>query len=230
MKKRRLRVSMVLALAVAALFAQTGSSLALFTEVRTSAGNPFTAGIWAFYLHNNPTPPTANVNAVVNLAMNSTAPTKPATLYQYSMNCATQPGRRLTRANPSPTQATVCRYENWRTPVLTAAMTLSGAITVDIWSATDNNNNGRTGGIVAYLRDYNPTGGTYVELANGLYSTTYAITRHFYNYPITVTLATTKTVPAGHQLELKLVASNAYQANMLVAYDTTGYPSLLSIR
>ena len=230
MKKRRLRISMVLAMAVAALFAQTGSSLALFTEVRTSAGNPFTTGVWAFYLHNNPTPPTANVNAVVNLAMDASAPTKPTTLFQYSTNCAAQPGRRLTRAAPSPTQATVCRYENWRTPALTAAMTLSGAITVDIWSAIDGNNNNRTGGIVAYLRDYNPTGGAYVELGNGLYATTYAVRRNFYHYPITVTLATTKTVPVGHQLELKLVASNAYQSNMLVAYDTTAYPALLSIR
>jgi len=229
--KRRLRLSMVMAmaLAVAALFAQAGSSLALFTESRTSAGNTFTSGIWAYYLHNNPTPPAGNVNAVVNLAMNATAPST-APFYQYSTNCSAQLGRRLTRAAPSPTQATVCRYENWRTANLAAALPLTGARTVDIWSASDTATANQTGCIVAYLRDYNPTGGTYTEIANGLYNTTYAIGHHFYHYPITVTVTGTYTVPAGHQLELKLVASNAYQSNMLIAYDTTVYPSFLRVR
>ncbi len=206
------------------------SSLALFTESQAAAANTFAAGTWAFYLHNNPTPPTANTTAQVNLVMNSTVPTA-ATLYQYSTNCSAHAGRRLTRAAPSPTQATVCDYENWRTAALTVPVILSGAITVDIWTASDTGTANRTAGIVAYLRDFNPAGaGTYTEIANGLYTTTYVTGRTFYHYPITVTVATAYTLPVGHQLELKLVASNAYQAAVLVAYDTTTYSSFLRIR
>jgi hypothetical protein len=161
--------------------------------------------------------------------MNATVPTAP-TLWQYSTNCAARTGRRITRAAPSPAQATVCNYENWRTPALAAALTLSGAVSVDIWSASDTGQNNRTGGIVAYLRDYNTAAGTYTEIANGLSNTTYATGRTFYHYPITVTVAAAYTLAAGHQLELKLVASNAYQSNMLVAYDTAANASFLRVR
>lgn len=230
MSMRSLRVPLVLTLALATLLAQAGSSLALFTESKAAAANTFSAGAWAFYLHNNPTPPTTNTTAQVNLAMNTTVPTA-ATLYQYSTSCAARAGRRLTRAAPSPTQATVCDYENWRTAALTGTLTLSGTVTVDIWTASDTAAANRTAGVGAYLRDFNPAGaGTYTEIANGLYNTTYVAGRTFYHYPITVTVATAYTLAAGHELELKLVASNAYQANVLVAYDTTTYQSFLRIR
>jgi hypothetical protein len=226
----RVRFALIGTLALAALTAQAGTSLALFTEARAAAGNTFNAGTWAFYLHNNPTPPVGNTTAQVNLTMNATVPTVPI-LYQYSTNCVGRAGRRITRAAPNPNQATACNYVNWRTGVLVAAMPLNGTITVDIWSAADTANPNRTGGIVAYLRDFNPAGaGTYTEIANGLWHTTYVAGRTFYHYPISVTLGAAYTVPAGHQLEVKLVATNAYQSAMLVAYDTTVYSSFLRIR
>jgi len=225
MRRPRLRTVLVLALSTACLLsAGTGSALALFTASTPASGNTFNAGTWAYYLHN--TPP-GNTAPQINLPMDTTVPTAPA-LSQYSTTCATQPGRRLNRAAPNPNQATVCRYVNWRTAALASTMTLSGAITVDIWSATDNANNGLTGGIVAYLRDYN--GATYTLIASGIYSQTYTTTRFFYHLPITVTVTTPYPLAVGHQLELKLVASNAYQSNMLVAYDTAAYPSFLRVR
>lgn len=45
-----------------------------------------------------------------------------------------------------------------------------------------------------------------------------------------MTVTTPYALAVGHQLEVKLVATNAYQSNMLVAYDTTTYPSLLRVR
>jgi hypothetical protein len=228
-RRRKMRLGLILALALGAVMAQASGSLALFTEARAAAGNGFNAGTWAYYLHNNPTPPTAATAAQANLAMDTTVPTG-ATLYSYANNCSVRTGRRITRAAPVPTQATLCNYQNWRTAVPAGGLTLSGAITVDIWSATDTANANRTGGIVAYLRDFNPAGaGTYTEIANGIYNTTYVAGRTFYHYPITVNVAA-YTVPAGHQLELKLVASSTYQSSMLVAYDTTAYPSFLKAR
>jgi hypothetical protein len=226
---RTRRLAVVAMMVTLGIFAASGVawSLARFTSTVADAGNALTSGTWAYYLHNYPTPPTGNTTAQVNLTMDTTVPTA-ATLYRYSTNCAAQPGRRLTRANPNPNQNNVCNYVNWRTGALASPLTLSGAITVDIWSATDTALNNRTGCIVAYLRDYN--GATYTEIANGLYSQTYAAGRTFYHLPITVNVATPYTLVAGHQLELKLVASNAYQSNMLVAYDTTTRSSYLRLR
>ena len=230
MSVRRLHVPLVLMLALATLLAQAGSSLALFTESKAAAANTFSGGTWAFYLHNNPTPPTANTTAQINLAMNATVPTA-ATLYQYSTDCVARAGRRLTRAAPSPTQATVCDYENWRTAALTAAMTLSGTVTLDIWAATDTTAANHSGVLVAYLRDYNPTGGTYVAIANATDTYTYPVGRTtFYLRAIPVTVTGTYTLAVGHQLEVKVEASNAGQNAMLVAYDTAAYPAYLRIR
>ncbi|MGD0019144.1 MAG: SipW-dependent-type signal peptide-containing protein [Candidatus Limnocylindrales bacterium] len=229
MSLRHLRVPLVLALVVATLLAQAGTSLALFTESKASSANTFTAGTWAFYLHNNPTPPTGNTTAQVNLVMNATVPTA-TTLYQYATNCAARAGRRITRAAPNPNQATVCNYENWRTPALATAMTLSGTVTMDVWATTDAANANRTGVLVAYLRDYNPTGGTYVEIGNATNTYVYPVGRTtFYERAIAVAVTGTYTVAAGHQLEIKLEASNAGQNAMLVAYDTTAYKSYLRI-
>ena len=230
MSVRRLRVPMVLMLAVAAILAQTGSSLALFTESKTAAANTLTAGSWAFYLHNNPTPPTANTAAQANLAMNTTVPTA-ATLWQYSTGCAARAGRRLTRAAPSPTQATLCDYQNWRTPALTVGLSLSGAISVDIWTASDTGTANRTAGVVAYLRDFNPTAGTYVEIANATYTGAYAVGRTYYERPILVAVAPVYTLAVGHMLEVKIESPTATsQNNMLVAYDTTADSSVVRVR
>ncbi len=230
MSVRRLRVPLVLTLALATLLAQAGSSLALFTESKAAAANTFSGGIWAFYLHNNPTPPTANTTAQVNLAMNSTVPTA-TTLYEYSTNCVARAGRRLTRAAPSPTQATACDYVNWRTATATAAMTLSGTVTLYVWATTDTAAANHQGVLVAYLRDYNPTGGTYVEIANATDTYTYPVGRTtFYARQILVAVTGTYTLAVGHQLEVKLEASNAGQNAMLAAYDTAAYQSYLRIR
>jgi hypothetical protein len=227
--RRRLAVLIAAAFSVCLLAAGFGteSAGANFGMSVAAGPNAFTAGIWVYSLHNNPTPPTANTTAQVNLTMNA-APATAATLFRYSTDCAARNGRRLTRAAPSPNQATVCNYVNWRTAALATPLLLSGTVTADIWSATDTGTANRTGGIVAYLRDYN--GATYVEIANGIYSRTYAAGRTFYHLPITITLGAPYTLAAGHRLELKLVASNAYQSNMLVAYDTTTYSSVLRIR
>jgi len=230
---RLVRFGLVPALILAALLSQAGTSLALFTASRADAGS-FASGVWAYYLHNNPTPPVGNTTAQTNLSMNTTRPTSPVNPpYQYSTNCSTQPGRRLTRAAPSATQATVCDYVNWRASLPAGMTVLSGTITVDIWSATDTTRANRTGSVVLYLRDYNPANGSYAEINNGaygLYNGTYAVGRTFYHTPVSITLTGTYTLAATHQLEVKLEASNTYQSNMLVAYDTTTYVSFVRFR
>jgi hypothetical protein len=231
----RMRRAAVAAMVVAlAVFAATGLvwSLARFTDSAADGGNAFTSSYWTYYLHNNPTPPTGNTTAQANLTATTTASTQ-ATLYNYDTNCDTRTGRLLTRLNPpAPGNTTTCYYVNWRLPVQTAALTLTGTVTADVWSATQTGTANRTGSIIAYLRDYNPAGaGSYVEIANATYTGVYAIGRTFYERPITIAIAGTYTVAIGHQLELKLESPRATsQQNMMVAYDTTTRSSYLRLR
>jgi hypothetical protein len=231
MFRLRLRAILILALAGGTmLFAGTGSALAIFNTTRSVGSNAFTSGTWAYYLHNNPTPPTANTVAQYNLTMTTTAPTG-AFLYNYDTNSANRPGRGITRANPpSAGLVTAYRYVNWRTPALAAGLALSGTVTVDIWSATNVATAGRTGSLIVYVRDYNPTAGTYAEISNATYTATYAAGRTYYHTVISVAVPTT-TIVATHMLEVKIESPRATsQNNMLVAYDTTVYPSFVRVR
>ena len=228
---RRLRPALVVALALGALTLQVGTSLALFNRPTTVGANGFTAGTWAYYLHNNPTPPTANTTAQYNLTMTTTVPTA-ATLFNYDKNNANRPGRGITRNNPpSAGLATAYRYVNWRTPALATALTLTGTVTVDLWSATNTATANRTGSLIAYLRDYNPATGTYVEIANATYTGAYAVGRTYYERPILVAVAPAYSLVAGHMLEVKVESPTATsQNNMLVAYDTTADSSVVRVR
>jgi hypothetical protein len=226
------RAILVLALACICLFeGGVGSAQALFGRSATAGVNPFAAGTWAYYLHNNPTPPTGNTTAQYNLTMTATVPTA-TVLRNYDTNGANRPGRGITRNNPpSPGLLTALRYVNWRTPALPAGLTLSGAVTVDVWSATNTTAARRNGSLIAYLRDYNPSAGTYVEIANATYTALYAAGRTYYETAISVTVAPAYTLAAGHMLEMKLESPSATsQNNMLVAYDTTTDSSLVRVR
>ena len=223
---------LILALSAAYLFAAgAGSSLARFNGGSASGANAITAGIWAYYLHNNPTPPTANTTAQYNLTMTAVVPTA-ATLYNYDTNNANRAGRGITRNNPpSPGLLTAYRYVNWRTPAFASAFALGTTVTVNIWSATNVATANRTGSLIVYLRDYNPTAGTYVEIANNTRTATYAAGRTWYNTPITVAVAPGTTLAVGHMLEVKIESPTATsQNNMLVAYDTQTYPSVARLR
>ncbi|HEX7491478.1 MAG TPA: hypothetical protein VF337_07220 [Candidatus Limnocylindrales bacterium] len=232
MRRFRVRAVMVLGMAaVCLLWSGFGSAQAMFANSKSAGANSFTTGTWAYYLHNNPTPPTANTTAQYNLTMTSTVPTA-TILRNYDTNGANRAGRGITRNNPpSPGLATALRYVNWRTPALASALTLSGAVTVDIWSATNATAANRTGSLIAYLRDYNPATGAYVEIANATRTATYASGGRYGETPITVTVTPAYTLPTGHMLELKIESPSATSNNnMLVAYDTTTYSSLMRVR
>jgi hypothetical protein len=231
MKWRRLRPILPAVVAVAAIAMQVGSTTALFNRTVAVGANGLSAGTWGYYLHNNPTAPTGNTTAQYNLTMTTIKPTA-TTLYNYDTDSANRPGRGITRNNPpSAALTTAYRYVNWRTPALGSALTLTGTVTVDLWSATNTGTANRTGSLIAYLRDYNPTAGTYAEIANGTYTGAYAVGRTYYERPITVTVSPAYSIAAGHILEVKIESPRATsQNNMLVAYDTTADSSVVRVR
>jgi len=226
---RRCLLALVLA-AASAYCAGAGSSLALSTSAVTVGGNKLTSAVWAFYLHNNPTPPVGNTTAQYNLTATTTASTA-ATLYNYDTNGANRPGRGINRtATPGPTLATALAYVNWRTTAFAVSQTMDTNVIVDTWSATNTTAAKRTGSLAVYVRDFNPSTSTYVEISNATLSGTYTAGRTYYERPITVTLSSAYTLAAGHQLEVKIESPSATsQDNMLVAYDTTTYRATVTI-
>ncbi len=224
---------MVLACAMLSLTG-AATSLARFSDAAADGGNAFVAGYWTrYYLHNNPTPPTGNTRFQANLTATTTASTQ-ATLFNYDRtDCDNRTGRLLVQTVPTPGNTTTCEYVNWRLPVQVAPLPLTAGtiVTAHVWSATQTGLGNRIGSLIAYLRDFNPVSGTYAEIASATYTGTYALGRTFYERPIAIPIGVSYTVPVGHRLELKLECPNATSAvDMMVAYDTTGFPSYLTLQ
>jgi len=233
----RAAVALVVAAVLATAFVAgrgIGASAALFVSSAQNAGNVLTAGTWVvpsvtWTLHNNPTPPVGNTTAQANLTMDEN-PAAAATLYNYDTNADGAPGRRLQKTGTGPGETVLARYAAWRSPVLTTARAIKGTVSVQLWSAVANFQLNAAGSIVAYLRDYNPATGTYVEIASA--------TRTSANWQggqstwiragISIPVAS-YSVPLGHRVELKVEATSSAAGNMWIAYDTMSYPSSLTL-
>ena len=220
--------AVVLAGLVAGATAIPGS-LGRLTAAATVGNCTLTTRTW-FFLHNNPTPPVGNTNAVANLAMDALLVPSQATLYNYDANADSLAGRRIQKSATGPGDTTLARYVNWRTAAFTAARTISGTVTLRLWSGITGFPLNQRGVLIAYLRDYNPSNGQYVEIANATLDQAnwQAGTANWVLKQIDISVAS-YTLAVGRVLEVKVVTNANASANMVVAYDTTSYMSLLSI-
>jgi hypothetical protein len=218
----------LLLLSFASALLHPGPSLALVGSSRTLSGNTFVTGTW-YFLHNNPTPPTANTIAQADLTVTGTVSTQ-ATLYNYDTNADSIAGRQIQKSGSGAGDTTLARYANWQTPAFATARTISGTVTVRIWAGVTGFPLGVMGVLVAYLRDFRPQGSKYTEIANATLSdgNFQHCVAGWVQKTITVSVAG-YTVPAGDQLELKIETTSAAYANMILAYDTTLYPAVLSL-
>ena len=215
--------------AVAATVAGTQVVLARLVDAAPVTGNTFATGSWAtrttWYLHNNPTPPTANTVAQFNLALNVTAPTA-TTLYNYDTGCETRAGRSIRSNTGLVGETGACRYATWRSTALAAARTLSGTATVTVF-ARKALSGGTAPTLRAFLRVRNPSTSTYVELGQANATITTEPTLSFASYALSWTLASV-SVPVGRQVEVKIVATGG-TSDVDIAYDTTAYASSLTL-
>jgi hypothetical protein len=230
--RRRLAVLLLVGLVVGAAaiaFAGTRVVLARFTDAVPVAGNTFATGTWAtattWYLHNNPTPPTANTAAQFNLPLDATTPTA-ATLYNYDTGCESRAGRSINRNTGVVTETGACRYATWRSTALAAARTLNGTATLTVW-ARKTSSGGTAPTLRAFLRVFDPATSTYVDLGQANATVTTNANQPWATYDLGWSLASV-SVPAGRQIEIKLVATGANR-NVEIAYDTTAYPSSLTL-
>ena len=230
--RRRLAALVVAGLVLAAATVAFGGAhvvLARFTDPAAVTGNTFATGSWAtgttWYLHNNPTPPTGNTAAQFNMALNATSPTA-ATLYNYDTNCEFRAGRSIRRNTGLVTETGACRYATWRSTALGADRTLNGTATLTVW-ARKTSNLGAAPTLRTFLRVFNPATSTYTELGAANVTVTTESTSPWVAYTPSWSLASV-TVPAGSQVAIKLVALNGTREPE-IAYDTTAYPSSLTL-
>ncbi len=183
-----------------------------------------------YYLHNNPTPPTANTTAVSYLTMNSTAPTA-ATLFRYSTNHHNaDSGRYLDKSSISDTQSDNKLMAAWRFQV-SAASTYTGAGEVRLWNMVKGFACDKALVVQVYVRhkaSNDTTTGTAMASASLNIPAPGGAAPCAYRESVIPLTFTGTSVAANRWIELKVEVNTTGSGDAgLFAYDTTAFPSRL---
>ena len=199
------------------------------TELGISASFFFPTGIWcgAVYLHNNPTPPTADTTSQTALPLNKLAPTA-TTLYNYDSNRDSSAGLLIVKGGTGATESDATKYQDWRTTLLTTALTIDGTVTVTLLSGMKDFGLSQAGSVTVFLRDFD--GSSYVEIASGtLTDADWQGGSSTWVEQIISIADMDYTIPSGNYLEVKLIVTSSSAADMWFAYDTVEYGSLIAL-
>ena len=209
---------------------QQDMTLAYDTEQHSSLVNLFfvpPATSTFHYLHNNPTPPVGDTSRQAVLPLGETAPAG-SVLYRYGQP-GNNPGLLLRGTELGLAETIPDKYQAWRTIPLAQALTIQGDVLVDIWAGIKNFQVNQSGAMTVYLRDYD--GSSYTEIANGsIFAEDWQQGSGTF-VPQTIIIPDLNyTVPAGHQLEARIIADTIKASkDMWLAYDTSGYPSVIRL-
>ena len=158
----------------------------------------------------------------------TTGPALEATLYNYDQNRDAQTGLLIVKGGADENEADSTKHQVWRTEALSSSLALAGTVTIEFWSAIKDFTLSTAGVVTFYLRDYD--GSSHIEIANGTVSAAdwQGGVSNFVAKTLSIA-SVNYTVPAGNQLELKLIVGAASGDDMWFAYDATGYPSVAKI-
>jgi hypothetical protein len=218
----------VLAVAVLLVAGSTPGALALMSDTEQVSATASTSSSFSattYYLHNNPTPPTADTNAQANLGMNTTAPSA-TVLFNYDANQDSSPGRLILRGGSGAGETTLSRYQNWRGPSAGAlGQTINGTVVVEFWSGMKTFTQGTAGDVRVFLRNRDTVTGITTEIANATVTAAdwQGGATAWVKRSASMTVNTLLLV--GHQLEVKLEVGAGAADDMWFAYDTTLYRS-----
>ena len=220
-----LSLALILLLGIAA-----HGTFGFFSDTETSSGNTFTAWVSTItnhYLHNNPTPPTGDTNSQAVLPMDTTPPTA-TTLYNYDQDRDAFAGLLIQKGAIGAGETDLVKYQAWRSGSLPEGLSLVGTVTIDLWTAMKDFGQDKAGEVIVYLRDYN--GSSHTEIGNG---TVYEIdwqggSATWVQKTITIS-GLNYTIPAGNELEVKLIVGDNGDDDIWFAYDTTSYSSVVKI-
>ena len=179
------------------------------------------------FLHNNPTPPTGDTNSTFTLPMDGEVPSA-GTLYNYDLDRdPTDAGLTLATTNFGVSETAPRKFQTWRTGVLASDVPITGTVLIDIYAAIDGFVTGEIGAMTVFLRD---VGTTTVEIVDGTVfardwqSGSGAFVERMAQIP-----NVNYTVPAGHELEVRLVVEGMSFDSMRIAYDTQDQSSHLNL-
>ena len=211
----------------AAAFGVLDSSEAVYTDQTENIGNTFGAAPSfeerTYYLHDDPTPPVGDTTARLLLTADQVVPTA-QTLYNYSSDLDSEPGRHLDEAGYDKNRTDPAGAVAWRLPPTTGAQRLVGAITVDYWVAQDGFTNTEETKIKWFLRDFNPGDATYTEIEEIELKQNPLGPAGDWVHATTVFQDVDYVLASGHVIELKAEAGGV---NANLAYDTDEYPSFV---
>ena len=181
-----------------------------------------------YYLHNNPTPPAADTIRQAVLPLDGTAPTG-SVLYKFASPPDNNPGLLIRGSQQGLTETTDDKFQTWLTSPLAEALSIQGDVLIDIWAGVRNFQKNQSGAITAYLRDFD--GLSYTEIANGsIFAEDWQKGSGTF-VPQTIMIPSLDyTVPAGHKFEVRILADTIKASkDMWLAYDTSGYPSVIRL-
>lgn len=181
------------------------------------------------YLHNNPTPPVGNTVSQAVLPMDSKLPTA-ATQYNYDTDRDLDPGLVLDKTNLGLIESDPTKFQVWRSGVLTTTLPITGTVLIDIWAAMQNYSTGLVGAVTVFLRDYDPSGPSHVEITNGtVFARDWQEGSGDFVERMALVLGTNYTLLVGHELEAWVVVDNESGQAMWLTYDTDNRPSIINL-
>ena len=178
------------------------------------------------FLHNDPTPPMGDTASHALLPMEGGLPAV-TTLFNYDTDRDVEPGLTILRGQNGLSETLLTKFQTWRTGALSQPMAINGDVLIDLWSALSPVTQGKIGIIIVYLRDFD--GATHTEIAVGaLFSRDWQSGATGFVERMTLLKDVNYTVPAGHELEVRIQVDIASELDMTFAYDTEKFSSLVN--
>ena len=180
-----------------------------------------------WFMNNNPTPSIGDTSSQAALPVGTGLPiTVP--LYNYDTDRDADPGLTLIRSTNGLSEIVTTKYQIWQTPVLANPVVINSDVLVDLWSALSPANTNEEGIILIYLRDYN--GSTYTEIGEGAtFARDWQSGSSSFVEKLSLIKNVNYTIPAGNQLEIRIVVDDASIQDMAFTYDTQSYSSLVNL-
>ncbi len=179
------------------------------------------------FMHNYPTPPIEDTVSQALLPMEGGLPAA-TTLFNYDDDRDIEPGLTLLRSQNGLSESLTTKYQVWWTGVLGVPKVVNGDVLIDLFAALKPVTQGQVGIVIAYLRDFD--GSSHVEIGEGaVFARDWQSGATGFVERITLVKGIDYTIPAGHELEVRLQIDTAAQQDMTLAYDTEQHSSLVNL-
>jgi signal peptidase len=194
----------------------------------TQTSSTWSAGSWGFPARYLKTSGPGDRTSTPVLPLSTAAPTV-STLPNYDTNRDAFAGLLVTKGGSGAGETDATKHQTW-SETLSSSLNLSGTARLTVWSAMKSFQTGKRGAVNAFLLDCPANGigcttfdSASLDLSNWSGGSTTWVSR-------TIDFGTvSRTIAAGRLLRVKVVVGSSSDDDMWFAYDTTTYPSALTV-